>query len=138
LTSFERILLRAQQRLTQRIHKLAHKNAKNKVCNPAAAPSRADTQTTVNCREQAFSQGTRLLVITRFIVNYPTGSPVSGLPTIRSERTAASTPDFPTRRQFSGSRRRTSIGFNRRLQAENNFDSNGLALLAGFSDAALA
>src|SRR5580692_1672995 len=93
LTSFERILLRAQQRLTQRIHELAHKKAKNKVCNAAADPSRADTQTTVNWRERAFSQVTRLLVMTRFIVNYPIGSPVSGLPTIRSELTAASTAD---------------------------------------------
>ena len=76
-----------------RIHKLAHKKAKNKVCNAAADPSRADTQTTVNCREQAFSQVTRLLVITRFIANYPIGSPVSGLLTIRSELTAASTAD---------------------------------------------
>src|SRR5271170_6000190 len=92
-TSFERIFLRAQQRLTQRIHKLSHRKAKNKICNAAADPSRADTQTTVNCREQAFSQVTRLLVMTRFIVNYPIGSPVPGLPTIRSELTAASTPD---------------------------------------------
>jgi hypothetical protein len=67
--------------------------SKNKICNAAAGPSRADTQTTVNCREQAFSQVTRLLVITRFIANYPIGSPVSGLPTIRSELTAASTAD---------------------------------------------
>src|ERR1700723_3872030 len=50
-------------------------------------------KTTVNCRGQAFSQVTRLLVITRFIANYPIGSSVSGLPTIRSELTAASTPD---------------------------------------------
>src|ERR1700722_9493101 len=92
LTSFERSLKRAQQRLTQRIHKLAHRKAK-KICNAAADPSRADTQTTVNCREQAFSQVIRLLVITRFIANYPIGSSVSGLPTIRSELTAASTAD---------------------------------------------
>ena len=45
--------MRAQQRLTQRIHKLAHRKAK-KICNAAADPSRADTQTTVNCREQAW------------------------------------------------------------------------------------
>jgi hypothetical protein len=47
--------MRAQQRLTQRIHKLAHRKAKKgKICNAAADPSRADTQTTVNCREQAW------------------------------------------------------------------------------------
>jgi hypothetical protein len=34
LTSFERILLRAQQRLTQRIHKLAHRKAKTKSAMP--------------------------------------------------------------------------------------------------------
>src|SRR5215471_11198494 len=55
LTSFERILLRAQQPLTQRIHKLAPQGRKNKICNDAADPSRGDTQTTVNCREQAFT-----------------------------------------------------------------------------------
>ena len=77
----------------QRIHKLAHKQTKNKACNAAAHPSRADTQSTLSCREQAFPQVTRLLVTTRCIVNYPTRSPVSGLPTIRSERTAASSAD---------------------------------------------
>src|ERR1700722_18319852 len=44
LTSFERSLMRAQQRLTQRIHKLAYRKAKNKICNAVADPSRADTQ----------------------------------------------------------------------------------------------
>ena len=50
--------MRAQQRLTQKIHKLAHREAKAKSAMTLLSlldPSRGDTQTTVNCREQAIT-----------------------------------------------------------------------------------
>ena len=46
-----------------------------------------------NCCEPGLSPPIRLLVIARFIANYPIGSPLSGLPTIRSELTTGFAPD---------------------------------------------